>query len=236
MVFYTWVNWLVNQRSSLLLSTCMLLLLTNLSWHSLDKDMNIECIRNFWVWFLDWKNESWMEVKWRLWKLLSKYVPLSYTLCSQTRGWSCGKLQKGLSTTRANDTKGLKGVILDWITPPGQSLMPPIACNIKIDCGFNHEWMGSLLCPAGLNWSDPEWVFTDLIPLSYRNVRLLIRLQNQSYLEEWWAAGSWGPMANFHLFSLWIWSRGPVERRFSRCTSHISTLHIYWPFTVLTLL
>lgn len=41
MVFYTWVNWMANQRSSLLLSTCMLLLLANLSWHSLDKDANM---------------------------------------------------------------------------------------------------------------------------------------------------------------------------------------------------
>lgn len=154
MVFYTWVNWLANQRSSLLLSTCMLLLLTNLSWHSLDKDVNIECINNFWVWFLDWKNKSWMEVKWRLWKLLSKYIPSNYTLCSQTRGWSCGKLQKGLSITRANDTKGLKGVILDWITPPGQSLVPPIARNVKIDRGFNHKPFCVLPDSIGLTQSE----------------------------------------------------------------------------------
>jgi hypothetical protein len=66
------------------------------------------------------------------------------------------KLQKGLSGARADDTKGLKGAILDWITPSGQSLTPPIAQNVKIDRGFNHEHTGSLLCPAGLDWNDPE--------------------------------------------------------------------------------
>lgn len=46
----------------------------------------------------------------------------------------------------------------------------PCASHIKIDHSFNHKWTGSLLCPAGLNWSDPEWVFTDLIPQSYHNL------------------------------------------------------------------
>ena len=64
------------------------------------------------------------------------------------------KLQKGLSSTQANNTKGLKGAILDWIIPPGQSL--PIAQNVKIDHRFNHKCTGFLLCPAGLDWSNPE--------------------------------------------------------------------------------
>ena len=33
------------------------------------------------------------------------------------------KLQKGLSSAQADNTKGLKGAILDWIIPPGQSLL-----------------------------------------------------------------------------------------------------------------
>ena len=66
------------------------------------------------------------------------------------------KLQKGLLSARADDTKGLKGAIIDWITPPGQSLTPPIVQNVKIDCGFNHKHTGSLLCPAGLDWNDSE--------------------------------------------------------------------------------
>lgn len=53
-------------------------------------------------------------------------------------------------------------MILDWIVPPGQPLIPPIAWNIKVDHGFNHERTGSLLCPVGVNWSDPEWVHSQL--------------------------------------------------------------------------
>ena len=42
-------------------------------------------------------------------------------------------VQKGVSSARSDDTKGLKGAILDWIVPHGQSLHPPIARNVKID-------------------------------------------------------------------------------------------------------
>lgn len=68
------------------------------------------------------------------------------------------QIQKGASGARADDTKSLKGSILDWITPRGQSLNPPLARNIKSDRGFNHERTGALLCPASLNWSDLEYV------------------------------------------------------------------------------
>jgi hypothetical protein len=37
------------------------------------------------------------------------------------------QIQKGSSTTRSDDTKSLKGAILDWITPHGQYLNPPLA-------------------------------------------------------------------------------------------------------------
>ena len=66
------------------------------------------------------------------------------------------KLSKGTSGARGDDTKSLKGAVLDWITPRGQSLVPPLARNVKVDCGFNHERTGALLCPAGLDWSNPE--------------------------------------------------------------------------------
>ena len=66
------------------------------------------------------------------------------------------KLSKGTSGARGDDTKSLKGAVLDWITPKGQSLVPPLACNVKADRSFNHEQTGALLCPAGLDWSNPE--------------------------------------------------------------------------------
>jgi len=53
--------------------------------------------------------------------------------------------------------KSLKGAVLDWITPRGQTLNPPLSHNVKVDCGFYHERTGALICPAGLDWSSPEY-------------------------------------------------------------------------------
>ena len=53
--------------------------------------------------------------------------------------------------------KSLKGPILNWIIPQGQSLNPPLARNVKMDRGFHHERTGALLCPAGMDWSDVEY-------------------------------------------------------------------------------
>jgi hypothetical protein len=37
-------------------------------------------------------------------------------------------------------------------------LNPPLARNVKIDRGFHHDRTGALLCPAGLDWANTEWV------------------------------------------------------------------------------
>ncbi|KAG2144247.1 hypothetical protein DEU56DRAFT_870396 [Suillus clintonianus] len=63
---------------------------------------------------------------------------------------------KGASGVRGDDTKSLKSAILDWISPKGAAIQPPLHRNSKIDRGFNHELTGSLLCPAGLDWHDME--------------------------------------------------------------------------------
>ncbi|KAF6756910.1 hypothetical protein DFP72DRAFT_846283 [Ephemerocybe angulata] len=66
-------------------------------------------------------------------------------------------LQQGASGGRSDDTKGLKGPILDWIVPPtGEPLQPPLSRNIKVNRGFNHNRTGFLLCPAELDWSNPD--------------------------------------------------------------------------------
>ncbi|KAG6904905.1 hypothetical protein DXG01_006354 [Tephrocybe rancida] len=66
-------------------------------------------------------------------------------------------LHKGASGARADDTKGLKGAILEWITLKGQdSLIPLLSRNVKINRGFYHECTGFLLCTTGLQWSDTE--------------------------------------------------------------------------------
>jgi hypothetical protein len=70
----------------------------------------------------------------------------------------CLKLQKGASSARSDDTKGLKSAVLDWIVPRGESLTPPIPRNVKTTRGFNHDKTGALLCPVEFDWSDEEWV------------------------------------------------------------------------------
>jgi hypothetical protein len=69
------------------------------------------------------------------------------------------QIGKGAAGARGDDTKTLKSAILDWICPKGEAIQPPLHRNSKIDRGFNHELTGSLLCPAGLNWNDPQYVF-----------------------------------------------------------------------------
>jgi len=66
------------------------------------------------------------------------------------------QIQKGASGARSDDTKSLKGAVLDWITPQGQPLNPSLARNVKTDRGFHHKRTGALLCPTGLDWSNSE--------------------------------------------------------------------------------
>lgn len=66
------------------------------------------------------------------------------------------QLRKGVSGGRGDDTRSLKGAVLDWITPMGQTLNPPLSRNKKDDRGFNHERTGALLCPIDLDWSNGE--------------------------------------------------------------------------------
>ena len=66
------------------------------------------------------------------------------------------KVQKGISSARSDDTKGLKGIVLDWIAPRDSTLNPPLSRNVKTNRGFHHPVTGALLCPAGYDWKDPE--------------------------------------------------------------------------------
>lgn len=68
------------------------------------------------------------------------------------------QIGKGAAGARGDDMKTLKSAILDWISPKGEAIQPPLHRNSKIDRGFNHELTGSLLCPAGLDWSDSQYV------------------------------------------------------------------------------
>lgn len=55
----------------------------------------------------------------------------------------------------------MKGPILDWISAE-EPLVPALHRRDKRDRGYNHNRTGALLCPAGLDWNDPEYV----IPLA----------------------------------------------------------------------
>ena len=106
------------------------------------------------------------------------------------------QLQKGVSSARSDDTKSLKGPILDWITPRGQCLDPPLARNLKIDRGFHHERTGALLCPTGLDWSKPEYAHvTSAMPCT--DVK-----QDSSEASKWGDDGSRRPLAYFSLCRL----------------------------------
>ncbi|KAG6909311.1 hypothetical protein DXG01_001110 [Tephrocybe rancida] len=59
-------------------------------------------------------------------------------------------------SSRADDTKGMKPAVIDWITPPNGHLDPPIKRHHKTNRGFHHEVTGGHLCPAGLNWDDAD--------------------------------------------------------------------------------
>ncbi|KAG2091808.1 uncharacterized protein F5147DRAFT_748065 [Suillus discolor] len=50
---------------------------------------------------------------------------------------------KGAAGARGDDTKTLKSAVLDWITPKGEAIQPPLHRNSKVDRGFNHELTGT---------------------------------------------------------------------------------------------
>lgn len=77
------------------------------------------------------------------------------------------KIQRGANASRADDTKGMKGTVIDWITPEGQPLIPALHRRIKLDRGFNHERTGALLCPANVDWSIPAYDKYSLLFCAY---------------------------------------------------------------------
>jgi hypothetical protein len=83
-------------------------------------------------------------------RTVAKHDPISTNFGS-------GQIQKGINGARSDDTKTMKSAIIDWITPPGQNLSPPLSHKVKTTRGFHHERTGALLCPAGVDWSIPQY-------------------------------------------------------------------------------
>src|ERR1700683_1488103 len=93
--------------------------------------------------------------------LKQRYYPyrrtrISHFLIINDSELNIEQIQKVSSNTRSDDTKSLKGAILNWITPRGQPLNPSLARNVKIDRGFHHDRTGALLCPADMDWTSTE--------------------------------------------------------------------------------
>ncbi|TEB19079.1 hypothetical protein FA13DRAFT_1802631 [Coprinellus micaceus] len=76
--------------------------------------------------------------------------------------YSADALGRGASGARADDLKTMKTAVIDWITPEGGVLIPPLQRNVKTGRGFYHETTGSFLCPTDYDWSDPSLVMTGL--------------------------------------------------------------------------
>ncbi|KAH6902903.1 hypothetical protein BKA70DRAFT_1111735 [Coprinopsis sp. MPI-PUGE-AT-0042] len=89
----------------------------------------------------------------QLLKLSSKLEERLYTGSEQDVSHIGDMISKGSSNARSDDTRALKSAIIDWITPLGGVLVPPLLRNVKTDRGFHHDRTGQLICPATLDWN-----------------------------------------------------------------------------------
>jgi hypothetical protein len=106
----------------------------------------------------------------------------------------CVQIQKGVSGARSDDTKSLKSVIIDWITPADQPLSPPLPRNVKTARGFNHDRTGFLLCPVGLDWTNAEYGHC-----TFRTPLGTDAFQNTGESQGWSTARDWRTMAHISL-------------------------------------
>ncbi|KAG8945265.1 hypothetical protein FRC04_001105 [Tulasnella sp. 424] len=59
-------------------------------------------------------------------------------------------LDKGAANARSDDVASLKKAVVDFLP----ICDPPVSRTSKTRRGFNHPYLGSLLCPTSLNWLD----------------------------------------------------------------------------------
>lgn len=122
--------------------------------------------------------------------------------------WPKSQIQKGINGACTDDMKGMKSVIIDWITPKGQALNPHIPSNVKSGRGFNHEHTGALLCPTGLNWNNMEYIH---YLISFRVVQWHCHFKDMNKVDERSNSGRRWSMACFSICKLYVWSWGPLE-------------------------
>jgi hypothetical protein len=75
------------------------------------------------------------------------YIPFVYSIDSYLP--NTVQIQKGVNASRADDTKGMKGTIIEWITPADRELTPRLNRKHKFDRGF---WLAGLGAGAGLSF------------------------------------------------------------------------------------
>ncbi|KAF8833673.1 hypothetical protein BDN67DRAFT_1017286 [Paxillus ammoniavirescens] len=67
-------------------------------------------------------------------------------------------IQKGANSACADDMKGMKTVIIDWITPKGQSLNPHIPRNVKSGClDWNNSETKNKLINGQIQVAGDQW-------------------------------------------------------------------------------
>ncbi|KAG0693737.1 hypothetical protein DFH29DRAFT_881231 [Suillus ampliporus] len=65
------------------------------------------------------------------------------------------RLWKGADGARGDDTSKLKTLVADWVNCELKP-NPPVDSNDKYPCGFTSDACGRLLCPAELDWKNPD--------------------------------------------------------------------------------
>ncbi|TFK25963.1 hypothetical protein FA15DRAFT_589300, partial [Coprinopsis marcescibilis] len=94
-----------------------------------------------------------------IYKAMVKLMPdLEERLLSQSQeheSFCADLIAKGASNARADDTKTIKSNVMDWVTPNGEPLSPPLGNNVPKNLhGYLHHWTGKLLAPAGFDWDN----------------------------------------------------------------------------------
>ncbi|KAH6871597.1 hypothetical protein BKA70DRAFT_1379438 [Coprinopsis sp. MPI-PUGE-AT-0042] len=137
-------------------------------------------------------------------------------------------ISKGSSNARSDDTRALKSAVVDWITPCGRVLVPPLQRNIKTDRGYHHQRTGELLCPATMNWDDPgireKLRSGELIPTG-DHWPVFLFLNHEYHPEDPWRGLLRGPIV-VNAYKFVFTSPSSVERtdhRATRCSN--SKLH-----------
>ncbi|KAH9917568.1 uncharacterized protein B0H18DRAFT_958319 [Fomitopsis serialis] len=80
-------------------------------------------------------------------------------------------LKQGIDGTCTSDTLSLKRVVIDWITPAGEALTPPLSKTTNKGRGFDHVITGQLPCPCELDWEEDNIYLKKLILLSLRHTK-----------------------------------------------------------------